>query len=78
MFKWINTWSDVIEVDIASAGIEVDIEHGMEIIPSFLMQVVAADTTGTGVVYPGGTAWDREKIYVTATVAGTYHIVLRR
>lgn len=78
LFNWINGWSDPIAFTIAVAGTEVSVPHDMELIPAGAVPVVTEQPTGTGVVYPGTTAWTSTNVYLTATVAGDYVVVLRR
>jgi len=74
----INRDGEPISFTVAVAGTEVSISHKLNAVPSSAFQVVAATTTGTGVIYPGTTAWTATTIYLTATVAGVYHFRARR
>lgn len=78
LFNWINAWSDPIDFTVATAGVEVAVSHEFETIPDSVLQIVRQSATGQGVVIPGTTAWTTTAVYLTATVAGDYAILLRR
>lgn len=76
---WINRWSEnPVSFTVAIAGTEVKVAHQLGKIPSFAVQLITEDSTDHGVVYPGATAWTNTHIYITASVAGDYSIMLRR
>ena len=78
VFNWINGFSDVIEFTVAVGGTEVAVPHDMESVPASVIRVVTESATGQGVVFPGSTAWTETNVYLTATVAGDYAVILRR
>jgi hypothetical protein len=75
---WINGETSPVAMTVAVAGTEVAVAHGLGFIPSSAAQVVKETPTGTGVVYPGTTAWTNRLAYLTATVAGDYAVTFRR
>lgn len=79
LFGWINRWTDaLITVTVAVAGTEVEVSHGLGKIPSAVLQVASEVADGQGVIYKGTTAWNENKLYLTATAAGVYSIIARR
>ena len=78
LFDNINS-SEYIGFEVLTAGTEVAIPHGLEHIPRYYTAVDNEVNTGSGAnVYGGSTAWTKRNIYLTATLAGTYTIILRR
>lgn len=78
LFDHLNAFTDPVPVVVVTAGTAVPVPHRLEFIPRMAFQVVTPLTTGAGVVYPGGAAWTTTTVSLTATVAGTYHVILRR
>lgn len=78
LFNWVNGWSEVLLVVVTGPGVEVAVAHLMEAVPTLAVQVVTPGVTGTGTVYPGASAWTTSTVYLTATAAGTYAVILRR
>lgn len=79
LFDFLNSFSDVIEFEVVTAGTEVEISHGLEAIPRQVFPVVVEGATVSFAnVYSGTTAWTKSKVYLTASLAGTYYIILRR
>lgn len=79
LFDFINQFSDIISFEVATAGTEVEIPHKLEAIPRQVFPVVVEGaTTSFANVFPGTTAWTTSKIYLTASLAGTYYIIIRR
>ena len=69
---------EYIEFTVDTAGTEVTIPHKLEYIPRYFNQAGSETANGQGVIYSGSTAWTNTNVYLTATVAGTYAIILRR
>jgi hypothetical protein len=79
LFDFINQFSDVIEFIVVTAGTEVEIPHALEAIPRQVFPVITeGDTVSFANVFPGTTAWTASKVYLTASLAGTYNVILRR
>lgn len=78
VFDWVNAFSDIITVAVVTAGVAVVVAHRLERVPRMAFQIVTPATTGQGVIFPGGVAWTTTTVSLTATVAGTYHVLLRR
>lgn len=74
----INRTSEAITFTVSTPGTEVAIPHKLNAAPSSISQIVTPATTGTGVIYPGTTAWSATAIYLTATATGIYHFRARR
>jgi hypothetical protein len=73
----VNRTTDELSVNITGAG-EVAVSHGLNRVPTSFYQVVMANTTGSGVLYPGTSAWSATSIYVRASSTGLYHLRVRR
>lgn len=79
LFDFLNSFSDVIEFEVVTAGTEVEISHGLEAIPRQVFPVIVeGSSVSFANVYPGTTAWTKSKVYLTASLAGTYYVILRR
>jgi hypothetical protein len=78
LFDQINAFTDPLVLVVVTAGVAVSLAHKLEFVPRMAFQAATPTTTGTGVVYPGGAAWTTTTVSLTATVAGTYHVILRR
>ncbi len=78
VFDTINAFTEPLALVVVTSGVAVSLAHKLEFVPRMAFQVVTPTTTGTGVVYPGGGAWTTTTVSLTATVAGTYHVILRR
>lgn len=79
LFEFLNGFSEVIDFDVVTAGDEVEIPHDLEAIPRQVFPVIMeSDTVSFANVFPGSTAWTSSKIYLTASLAGRYHVILRR
>lgn len=79
LFDFINQFSDVIQFEVVTAGTEVEIPHTLEAIPRQVFPVITeGDSVSFANVFPGTTAWTSSKVYLTASLAGTYNVILRR
>lgn len=79
LIDFINSFSDVIEFEVVTAGTEVAISHGLEAIPRDVFPVVKENSTVSFAnVYAGSTAWTTSKVYLTASLPGKYYVILRR
>jgi hypothetical protein len=79
LIDFVNSFSDVIDFTVVTAGAEVEISHGLEAIPSQVFPVIKeGDTVSFANVFAGSTAWTTSKIYLTASLAGNYHVILRK
>jgi len=77
LFDDVNS-NEYIEFTVAVAGTEVTVPHNLEHIPRYFKMAGSEIANGQGVVYSGSTAWNAVNIYLTATIAGTYAVILRR
>lgn len=79
LVDFLNSFSQVINFTVATAGTEVKVTHELEYIPRHVFPVLMEnDTVSFANVYPGSSAWTKNEVYLTATLPGTYHIILRR
>lgn len=79
LFDFINQFSDVIQFEVVTAGVDVEIPHKLEAIPRQVFPVICeGDTVSFANVFPGVTPWTSSKIYLTASLAGMYNVILRR
>lgn len=79
LIDFINSFTDVINFTVVTAGTEVEIPHNLDAIPRQVFPVILeGDTVSFANVFAGTTAWTSSKIYLTASLPGTYHIILRR
>jgi len=79
LFDFLNQFSDIIKFEVIAAGVDVEIPHDLEAIPRQVFPVVVEGaTTSFANVFPGTTAWTSSKIYLTASLPGSYYVILRR
>lgn len=79
LFDFINQFSDVIQFEVVNAGVEVAIPHNLEAIPRQVFPVIQeGDSVSFANIFPGTTPWTMSEIYLTASLAGTYSVILRR
>lgn len=79
LFDFLNSFSDVISFEVTVAGTEVLIPHKLEAIPRQVFPVILeGDTVSFANVFAGTTAWTTSEVYLTASLPGTYSIILRR
>lgn len=79
VFDFLNSFSDVISFEVTVAGTEVLIPHKLEAIPRQVFPVILeGDTVSFANVFAGTTAWTTSEVYLTASLPGTYHVILRR
>ena len=79
VIDFINSFTDVIDFTVVTAGTEVAIDHDLEYIPSIVIPITKeGDSVSFANVYPGSTAWTKSKVYLTASLPGNYHVILRR
>ena len=72
-------FTDVISFTVITGGTEVAIPHKLEAIPRQVFPVILeGDTVSFANVFAGTTAWTSSNIYLTASLPGTYHVILRR
>lgn len=74
---YINS-EEYVTFTVATAGTEVEIPHSLEHIPRYYSKVGNETTNSTGNIYSGTTPWTKSAVYLTATVAGDYSVILRR
>lgn len=79
IFDFINKFTDVLSFAVVTGGVEVAIPHNLEAIPSQVFPVIIeGSVVSFANVYAGTTAWTTSKIYLTASLPGTYYVILRR
>jgi hypothetical protein len=79
LYDFLNQFSDIISFTVITGGTEVEIPHKLERIPRQVFPVILeGDTVSFANVFAGTTAWTLSKIYLTASLPGTYHVILRR
>lgn len=79
LFDFLNAFSDIISFVVITGGTEVEIPHLLEAIPRQVFPVIMeGDLVSFANVFAGTTAWTSSKIYLTASLPGTYHVILRR
>lgn len=79
LFDFLNQFSDIISFTVLVGGTEVEIPHKLERTPRQVFPVIMeGDTVSFANVFAGTTAWTQSKVYLTASLPGTYHVILRR
>jgi hypothetical protein len=73
-----NRQTEPIEFDVAVAGTEVEITHGLGKVPVVVVPAVTSVCDGQGIIYPGTSAWTAQSAFLTATIAGKYAVIARR
>ena len=79
VIDFLNSFSEVIDFTVVTAGTEVAVSHKLEYIPRHVFPVIMEnDNVSFANIYPGSSAWTKNTVYLTATLPGTYHIILGR
>ena len=79
VIDFINSFTEVIDFTVIAAGTEVKVSHDLEYVPRHAFPVVMeGDSVSFANVYPGSSAWTKKEVYLTASLPGTYHVILRR
>jgi hypothetical protein len=79
VIDFINSFSEVLSFTVVTGGVEVLIPHDLEVIPRQVFPVIKeGDTVSFANVYAGTTAWTKSEVYLSASLPGTYNVILRR
>lgn len=79
IIDFLNSFSDIIDFTVVTAGTDVAVSHDLEHIPTSAIAVMKeGDTVSFANVYPGTTAWTKSVVYLSASLPGVYHVILRR
>lgn len=79
VIDFINSFTEVIDFTVVTAGTEVKVSHDLEYIPRHVFPVVIeGSSVSFANVYPGSSAWTKKAVYLTASLPGTYYVILRR
>jgi len=73
----VDSFTAALDFTVATAGVEVAIAHNLGVIPTEIVPVVKSGNASFANVYPGTTPWSETHVYLTASLAGDYSVMVR-